>query len=75
MHGGFENETPNIPTNTIVKLDLMQIFKGNQPLLDKLKTIVGPDVGRKRNDDGRKDTKSTDDSWSGGSRTPPSGGK
>jgi protein phosphatase len=22
MHGGFENETPNIPTNTIVKLEL-----------------------------------------------------
>jgi hypothetical protein len=29
MHGGFENETPNIPTNTIVKLDLMNLFKGN----------------------------------------------
>lgn len=29
MHGGFENETPNIPTNTIVKIDLAQIFKTN----------------------------------------------
>lgn len=26
MHGGFENETPNIPTNSIMKLDLMEIF-------------------------------------------------
>lgn len=23
MHGGFENETPNIPTNSIMKLDLV----------------------------------------------------
>ena len=22
MHGGFENETPNIPTNTILRIDL-----------------------------------------------------
>lgn len=37
---------------------------------------MGPSAGTgKRTDDGRKDTKSTDDSWSGGSRTPPSGGK
>jgi len=27
MHGGFENETPNIPTNTIVKTDLAALFK------------------------------------------------
>jgi hypothetical protein len=26
MHGGFDNETPNVPTNTIMKLDLMQLF-------------------------------------------------
>jgi len=26
MHGGFENETPNIPTNTIMKLELSQLF-------------------------------------------------
>ena len=27
MHGGFENETPNIPTNTIMKLDLGTLFQ------------------------------------------------
>jgi hypothetical protein len=26
MHGGFENETPNIPTNTIMKIDLLELF-------------------------------------------------
>jgi hypothetical protein len=36
MHGGFENETPNIPTNSIVKLDLTAIFKGNAQLTAKL---------------------------------------
>jgi hypothetical protein len=41
MHGGFENETPNIPTNTIVRLDLITVFKGNQNLLSKLEAFVG----------------------------------
>jgi hypothetical protein len=83
MHGGFENETPNIPTNSIVKLDLLSIFKGNQLLLDKLKSVVGPgSSGRKGgSNDGSEnrsrsggDNKSTDDSWSNGSKTPPSNG-
>lgn len=38
MHGGFENETPNIPTNTIMRLDLIQHVKGNQNLLAKLES-------------------------------------
>jgi hypothetical protein len=41
MHGGFENETPNIPTNTIVKLDLVNLFKTTPALLQKLETMVG----------------------------------
>jgi len=70
MHGGFENETPNIPTNTIVKLDLSAIFKGNAVLLGKLEQVIG-----------KKDTKletgklagSTKDSdiTTSGSKTPP----
>jgi len=36
MHGGFENETPNIPTNSIMKLDLIAHVKGNAGLLAKL---------------------------------------
>ena len=35
-HGGFENETPNIPTNSIMKIDLAALFKDNIPLLKKL---------------------------------------
>ena len=38
MHGGFENETPNIPTNSIMKLDLIAHVKGNQALMNKLET-------------------------------------
>lgn len=41
MHGGFENETPNIPTNTIVKMDLPSVFKGSPILLQKLESFVG----------------------------------
>jgi len=36
MHGGFENETPNIPTNSIMKLDLIAHVKGNTQLMQKL---------------------------------------
>lgn len=27
MHGGFDNGTPNVPTNTMMKLDLMAHIK------------------------------------------------
>lgn len=36
MHGGFDNETPNIPTNTIMKLDLTQLFAKTPQFLAKL---------------------------------------
>ena len=38
MHGGFENETPNIPTNSILKLDLIAHVKGNSALLAKIES-------------------------------------
>jgi len=38
MHGGFENETPNIPTNTIMKLDIVAHVKDNPILMGKLET-------------------------------------
>ena len=38
MHGGFENETPNIPTNSIMKLDLLAHVKANAGLVAKLET-------------------------------------
>ena len=41
MHGGFENETPNIPTNSILKLDLIAHVKGNANLLQKLSRVGG----------------------------------
>lgn len=41
MHGGFENETPNIPTNTIMKLDLAQLFKNYPSLNQKLEQALG----------------------------------
>ena len=38
MHGGFENETPNIPTNSIMKLDLLAHVKSNAGLVQKLES-------------------------------------
>jgi hypothetical protein len=41
VHGGFENETPNVPTNSIVKLDLYAILKTNASLVQKLEQFIG----------------------------------
>jgi len=41
MHGGFENETPNIPTNSIVKLDLPELMSKVPALIAKLEQSVG----------------------------------
>lgn len=41
MHGGFENETPNIPTNTIMKIDLLELFAKVPALTLKLDASLG----------------------------------
>lgn len=41
MHGGFEKETPNFPTNTIMKIDLMALFRNLPPLKTKLEMCIG----------------------------------
>ena len=75
MHGGFENETPNIPTNTIVKLDLTTVFKGNQAMLSKLEQFVGAaaQANARSASATSGSTKGTD--ASSRSQTPPLGGK
>mmetsp|Transcript_15028 Transcript_15028/g.20411 ORF Transcript_15028/g.20411 Transcript_15028/m.20411 type:complete len:127 (+) Transcript_15028:764-1144(+) len=41
MHGGFEKETPNIPTNSIVKIDLLNLFQYLPHLKSKLEMCIG----------------------------------
>lgn len=41
MHGGFEKETPNIPTNSIMKIDLMALFRNLPALKTKLEMSIG----------------------------------
>ncbi len=48
MHGGFENETPNIPTNSIMKLDLMELFIKVPSLVQKLEMTIGSNNKRAR---------------------------
>lgn len=55
MHGGFENETPNVPTNTIMKMDMAQLLANSPPLLQKLEQGIGP-AGKDR----KSNTASTD---------------
>lgn len=41
MHGGFEKETPNIPTNSIIKFDLLSLFQQLPHLKQKLESSIG----------------------------------
>jgi protein phosphatase len=41
MHGGFENDNPNVPTSTIMKLDLTGLFAKSPLLMQKLEQIQG----------------------------------
>jgi len=70
MHGGFENETPNIPTNSILKLDLLAHVKGNAVLTQKLESAFTNQANTAKAD-ANKNTK--DGSQIGNSRaaTPP----
>lgn len=60
MHGGFENETPNVPTNSIMKLDLQQLFKSTPNLISKLEQVSGASskktgrIGEADSSDGKK---------------------
>ena len=69
MHGGFEKETPNIPTNSIVKIDLLNLFQYLPHLKAKLEMCIGAANRKNKNAPGggaASDTSGTD-----GRRTPP----
>jgi hypothetical protein len=41
MHGGFDNESPTVPTDAIMKLDAVQVLKSSPVLLDKIEGLFG----------------------------------
>ena len=41
MHGGFDNESPTVPTDAIMKLDAVQVLKSVPLLLDKIEGLFG----------------------------------
>ena len=53
MHGGFENETPNIPTNTIMKLDLLALCAKVPTLVTKLEQSIGSGVRKNKSAGGQ----------------------
>ena len=65
MHGGFEKETPNIPTNSIMKIDLMALFRNLPALKTKLEMCIG--AANRKNKGGIGNETETRD----GRRTPP----
>lgn len=68
MHGGFENETPNIPTNSIVKIDLAQLFRTAPALMTKLEQAIG---GGRAGSNASSRTGSTSPSDQSRANTPP----
>ena len=68
MHGGFEKETPNIPTNSIMKIDLMALFRNLPALKTKLEMSIGA-ANRKKGAAGGGDAQT--DATRDGRRTPP----
>lgn len=44
MHGGFENDNPNVPTSTIMKLDLTVLLTKSPLLMQKLEQINGTKI-------------------------------
>ena len=67
MHGGFEKETPNIPTNSIMKIDLMALFRNLPALKTKLELSIGA-ANRKKGAGG---TAAAEEGARDGRRTPP----
>jgi len=67
MHGGFEKETPNIPTNSIMKIDLMALFRNLPALKTKLEMSIGAANKKNRN----AGMAATDEAGRDGRRTPP----
>mmetsp|Transcript_12974 Transcript_12974/g.14919 ORF Transcript_12974/g.14919 Transcript_12974/m.14919 type:complete len:92 (+) Transcript_12974:918-1193(+) len=41
MHGGFDNESPTVPTDSIMKLDAIQVLKVAPALLEKIEGLFG----------------------------------
>ena len=66
MHGGFEKETPNIPTNSIMKIDLMALFRNLPALKTKLEMSIGAANKKNRGQGGLPNEEIKD-----GRRTPP----
>ena len=68
MHGGFEKETPNIPTNSIVKIDLLNLFQYLPHLKSKLEMCIG---AANRKNKGATGMAAQENDGREGRRTPP----
>ena len=60
MHGGFENENPNIPTNSIMKLDLAALFVKSPTLQQKLEQCLGQKNKKPKSETGANTPDSSD---------------
>jgi hypothetical protein len=47
MHGGFDNESPTVPTDAIMRLDALAILKSAPHLVEKIENYTGVSPGSK----------------------------
>ncbi len=43
MHGGFDNDSPTVPTDAVMKLDSIQVLKPKPVLVGKIEDFLGTD--------------------------------
>jgi hypothetical protein len=49
IHGGFDNDSPNIPKSTIGEVDILSLLMNNEILGKKIEKFIGA-RDKKRND-------------------------
>ena len=42
IYGGFELDSPNIPTDSITKLNLLKVLQSDDRMLEKIITLIKP---------------------------------
>ena len=74
MHGGFDNESPTVPTDAIMKLDALSILRSNSTLIEKIKQFSNATGEGSRGLSPGGSTGSHSPGSASGSRSPMSGG-
>ena len=42
IYGGFEHDTPNVPTDLVIRVNILKAFQPYEPLYNKTQALLGP---------------------------------